>query len=376
MSNDLLSQLTERFHSIILDGASLVLLFAEWFSIDVVTPIEEEPSSLWRYQLVADVAMRDVLGKSENYKFYDGLNFLKQKEYFVPNKMPGFEADPLAILAVAIGIDKNGLHVDDVNWLDRIIIEAIDKEQDKWRLDLLNAARVVLKTDIQSLNNVIIKCALSSKGLYQIAKDDYKLAEEQCLTLSDICSEDALFRYVTLNTLIKTAGRIRFEKNELADISELLKNVEPALKRWPFEEKAKTQKSTIQKWDIQNEYHVQSFLWALLRPIFSDLKDEEYLKSVGYKHPRVDLAIESLRLIIEVKYLRESTQSALAKLIEEIAADASLYLSHNNNSFDKIIVFVWDNTGSVQHHNSLIQGMTQIRGIADAIIASRPGSWS
>jgi hypothetical protein len=179
-----------------------------------------------------------------------------------------------------------------------------------------------------------------------------------------------------LNTLMKIAGRIRFGKTEIEDISALLKNVEPALKRWPFEEKAKTQKSTIQKWDIQNEYHVQSFLWALLRPIFSDLKDEEYLKSVGYKHPRVDLAIESLRLIIEVKYLRESTQSALAGLIEQIAADASLYLSHNNSSFDKIIVFVWDNTGSVQHHNSLIQGMTEIRGIVDAVIVSRPGNWN
>lgn len=375
MSNDLLNLLMQRLHSTISDGASLVLLFAEWFNIDVETPTEEEPSSLWRYQLVADAAMRHVLGKSINYKFSDGLIFLKQKEYFVPNKIPGFEADPLAILAVAIGIEKNELDKNDVDWLDKIIVSAIDKEQDKWRLDLLKAARAILKTDTQSLDNVVIRCALSSKGLYQIDKEDYKVAEEQCLTLLDISSEDALFRYVTLNTLIKIAGRIRFGKTELEDISELLKNIEPAMKRWPFEEKAKTKNSTIQKWDIQNEYHVQSLLWALLRPIFSDLKDEEYLKSVGYKHPRVDLAIESLRLIVEVKYLRESTQSALADLIGEIAEDASLYLSLNNESFDKIIVFVWDNTGSVQHHNSLIQGMKQIRGIVDAVIVSRPGNW-
>jgi hypothetical protein len=68
-------------------------------------------------------------------------------------------------------------------------------------------------------------------------------------------------------------------------------------------------------------------------------------------------------------------QSALAGPIEEIAADASLYLSHNNSSFDKIIVFVCDNSGSVQHYASLIQGTKQIRGIVDAVIVSRPGSW-
>jgi hypothetical protein len=79
--------------------------------------------------------------------------------------------------------------------------------------------------------------------------------------------------------------------------------------------------------------------------------------------------------IIKVKYHREPMQSVLAGLLEEITADASLYLSHNNSSFDKIIVFVWHNSGSVQHHNSLIQGMKQIRGIVDAVIVSRPGSW-
>src|SRR5690606_36733248 len=114
------------------------------------------------------------------------------KEYFVPNTKPGFEADSLAILAVAIGIEKNGLDKNDVDGLDKIIVSAIDKEQDKWRLDLLKAARAILKTDTQSLDNVVIRCALSSKGLYQIDKEDYKEAEEQCLTLLDISSEDAL----------------------------------------------------------------------------------------------------------------------------------------------------------------------------------------
>jgi hypothetical protein len=47
--------------------------------------------------------------------------------------------------------------------------------------------------------------------------------------------------------------------------------------------------------------------------------------------------------IIKVKYHREPMQSVLAGLLEEITADASLYLSHNNSSFDKIIVFIWHN---------------------------------
>jgi REase_DpnII-MboI len=53
--------------------------------------------------------------------------------------------------------------------------------------------------------------------------------------------------------------------------------------------------------------------------------------SFGRSLPRCSrtsrIGVPSLRTIIEVKFLRSSCQPAYAALIEEIAADASLYLS-------------------------------------------------
>src|SRR5208282_1041391 len=102
-----------------------------------------------------------------------------------------------------------------------------------------------------------------------------------------------------------------------------------------------------------------------------DLEDEEYLRSLGYKHPRADLAIPSLQLIIEVKFLRESTQSALSNIIEQIAADTGLYLT-SPSSFSELLVFVWDDTRSTEHHSELKGGLLKLAGVKGAVIVARP----
>jgi hypothetical protein len=112
-------------------------------------------------------------------------------------------------------------------------------------------------------------------------------------------------------------------------------------------------------------------LWALLAPIFPDLEDEENFPSAGHKHPRVDLCLPSLRIIIEVKFLRTGRQKDCANLIEEVAADASLYRIPGSN-YDQIIAFVWDDSGSTEQHRELEQGLTKIPGVISAVIISRP----
>jgi len=78
--------------------------------------------------------------------------------------------------------------------------------------------------------------------------------------------------------------------------------------------------------------------------------------------------------VIEVKYLREATQSARAKIIEEVAADTSLYLT-DDSVYSSIVVFIWDATNSTYHHDELTYGIRKLLGIADVIIVSRPGEW-
>jgi hypothetical protein len=59
-------------------------------------------------------------------------------------------------------------------------------------------------------------------------------------------------------------------------------------------------------------------------------------------------------------------------LIEEIAADANLYLA-NNSPYKNIIVFIWDDTRRSEQHDFIIQGLLQLEGVLDAIVVSRPG---
>jgi hypothetical protein len=112
-------------------------------------------------------------------------------------------------------------------------------------------------------------------------------------------------------------------------------------------------------------------LWAILAPIFPDLDDEEWLKSVGQHHPRADLAIPSLELLVEVKFMRPGGKSAFGSVIQEVAADASTYLQEGSG-YRHIIAFVWDDAARTEEHPELRQGLMRIRGVRDVIVISRP----
>jgi hypothetical protein len=114
---------------------------------------------------------------------------------------------------------------------------------------------------------------------------------------------------------------------------------------------------------------VQSLLWAALAPIFPDLDDEEYLASLGQKQPRADLVERSLQLVIEVKFVRAAKQ--FADVIEEVAADASLYFSEGS-SYRAMLVFVWDDSARTQEHAELRQGLLRLRNVAGVTVVSRP----
>ena len=76
------------------------------------------------------------------------------------------------------------------------------------------------------------------------------------------------------------------------------------LRKWTWETEPRTTNGTARQWHIDHEYHVQNLLWVLLAPIFPDLDDEQYLTKIGQKNPRADLYIPSMRIIVEVKFLR------------------------------------------------------------------------
>ncbi len=175
----------------------------------------------------------------------------------------------------------------------------------------------------------------------------------------------AAFSWICRSAPVIVPGRI-----SVNHVSELLKGVPAGLRRWAWEEKPRTKGGEARKWHIDHEYHVQDLLYFLLAPIFPDLKDEEYFPSLGQKQPRTDLYIPSMKLIIEVKFLRQTDK--ITKIIDEVGSDASLYLKEGAD-YSGIIPFVWDASQRIEEHSQLQNGLREIRGILDAIVISSPG---
>ena len=158
----------------------------------------------------------------------------------------------------------------------------------------------------------------------------------------------------------------------LKDLTTFLERIPVGLKRWTWEEeKGRTRNSEPVKWLIENEYHVQNFLYVLLAPVFDDIADEINLQQVGQKSPRADLYLPSLHTIIEVKY-RKDNKKSFAKLIGEVAEDASLYHADTKYEDARLVCFLWDHTCSTQEHAKFKEGVLRIQGIDACVVVSSP----
>jgi len=157
----------------------------------------------------------------------------------------------------------------------------------------------------------------------------------------------------------------------LNDLVCFLENIPAGLRRWTWEEKARTKTSDPVKWLVQNEYHVQNLLYILLGPIFTDVSDELYLEPLGQKTPRIDLYLPSIHTIIEVKFKKDNKKS-FQSFIGEVAEDASLYRSDPKYKDSNLLCFLWDNTRATQEHTKFKEGVLKIEGIDACIAISAP----
>lgn len=218
---------------------------------------------------------------------------------------------------------------------------------------------------------------------------NYKLLLEQVIPLTNSQRTsliEAFSSYRNLKTNLEThlsklkAVKENYEKGllissqsalgsfSLEDVSKLLTQVPAGLRRWTWEEKSRTLNGQPRQWYIDNEYHVQNLLYFLLGAVFTDIREEEYTRSVGQKKPRVDLEIPSLKLVIEIKFWRSTDKPQ--KVIGEIAEDASLYLAEGS-PHKKIIAFIWDDYRRTEEHH-LLREIKRMNGIFDVVIVSRP----
>lgn len=340
----------------------------------------EAPEGLRQYNTVAEAAIVCAASDSDDAQQYfaEGIEWLQRRRFFVPGEAKGLEADPLACLALAAGILAHGPDAAKT-WLTDFVTKAIANEHDRGRGDLFRLTSAMLGNADHPTDRVspLLAVACARRLRTRPPREHQQKALAVVMSPAALDAGQALFHGAALRELFAIESAVDLAQPTIEQVASLLRGIPAALKRWPWEDKPKTTHKgvTAQRWDIQHEYHVQSLVWAILRPVFPGLEDEENLPSLGHKHPRADILVPGLRLVIELKYLREATQAARASVIEGIAADTALYRTPNSG-YDTIIALVWDATASSHHHAELESGIRKLQGIAAVIIVSRPGEWT
>ncbi|MEX5637477.1 hypothetical protein [Parafrankia sp. FMc2] len=79
---------------------------------------------------------------------------------------------------------------------------------------------------------------------------------------------------------------------------------------------------------------------------------------------------DRVRLLIEIKYARKA--SDFKDIEKQVMEDSVAYLA-NTDSYDKILVFIYDDSSSSEHHDTTRRALIGIENVTDVIIASRPG---
>lgn len=358
--------------------------FAAWIlqdlpvQLSLLKTLASEVSSLAdqrQSNVVALLGYAASVDSSHATSFADGVAWLRQRQYFIAGRASGFEVNGLALFGVAIGLRASSVSdLEATSWLKSLLTQSLQQQRPiDWNEALIAAAAAVLG-DSSAGNKIAadLRVALAARGVFAaeqtVRQEAWGIIAG--LTGSDDGMTRAAAQAAALGFLVRESSTLRTGTNSTSDVANVLSGLERSMRRWVWESKSRTPKSAVARWVIDNEYHVQDMLWSVLAPIFPDLDDEEWLKSLGHHHPRADLAIPSLRVIIEVKFARKDGKS-FSDLIQEVAADASTYLQ-DGSGYSSIIAFIWDDAARTEEHAELRQGLLRIRSVTDAIVLSRP----
>lgn len=377
------------------DDAFAAWLVSNCLPVKNLTTLSAEATSLMKaerlYHHVAVIGFAgDATGLSqaERDALVWGLQWLAGREPFPEGNPMGFCTDAVALLGIALGarvLKDDALKAAASAWAAKFIAKsyAMSGVHD-WQRCLLSAVSSLIgcpQLPMPTEQMVAdVRVALRSKGLFtdsdrtvleQDEAHSLGLLKEQVdgrIGLVRAALRIAAFDWIQRSVPTAVPGRATVE-----DVCKVLRRVPDGLRRWTWEEKPRTSRKggEARRWYIDHEYHVQNLLYLLLSPLFADLKDEEYFPSIGQKQPRTDLFIPSLKLIVEVKFVYERTR--FADIIGEVGEDASLYLAEAS-PYTRIVAFIWDDSRRTEEHGLLIQGLTKIDGVADAVVVSRPGA--
>lgn len=284
--------------------------------------------------------------------------------------LQAFALDPVGLLGILLGIRAAGDSRLESSVGTRIK-EALQASGPSYAQDPLKSAfrdacncilegtlSVEASTSPAILNALLSRLAIETPLLLA----DAALSESTKAATEDVDAFTAALHLASLHVLLRQSSAINLQRPTVEQILAVLNGVEAGLFRWAYGQ------NKTQKWEVANEYDVQSMLYFLLKPILPELKEEEVLPSIGRKRPRVDLVVPSMRLSIEVKFLRKSEQ--FNSILGEVAEDKSLYLGPSS-AYSRMIVFLWDDSSRTEEHALFRQGVQEL-GLDGAVVVSRP----
>lgn len=315
--------------------------------------------------------------------FAEGMGVVRRRTPF-PDDRISFAYQPLAFLGLAFGAVALGDAGETFRaWLVGVLDDPRRSEPTLHHALLYAYARHALTGEARVVDNVdryveadelalLLWCHL--RGAVRLADPRSGLSALQArvleaATMADERSLDAP-RAAVVWSAVHTAvergvGEIVLSGDHIALV---LRRFEAALRRWRWDDPARVQHPV--QWPITAEREVQDVLWLVLRSLVDDVVDEETLPRLGHSTYRADFGIPSLRLLIEAKYCRHA--SDFKAIEKEIMEDASAYLALSQDRYDRILVFIYDQSSSVQEHDLTASALRTLPQIEDVIIASRP----
>ncbi len=380
---EIINILTARAETIRADG-EMSMAFMAWTGSKLVSPanIEAERNrcvvltgAQRRYSDVASLGFLQSLYSEDaevRERLEDGLKWMTGRSIRSEGQYADFCSDSLALLGIALGARSTPATPSTRTWL-KAVLDADTGTQAEWDVSVRELAKLVAGYAATKALVAQIAVLAFSKGM-RVEPLDGKDTERVIALLrvgciSRMSDAEAVTLLFAFNFLEASQPLLALQAPSVASVSSVLANIKNGLTRWTWESKAKTTGAEPRQWHLDNEYHFQNLLWFTLRPLFPDAKEEEYKSAVGRVHPRLDIVLPSLRLIVEAKFWR--TRDSSKEMVREIAEDSGLYLTVNK-PYDSIIPVIWDNGRRVEEHDSLKQALLEIEGIVDPVIISRP----
>lgn len=250
-------------------------------------------------------------------------------------------------------------------------------ESGSWRRGLLNGVGVRIgdaKTNRKEGGEPLwFAAALQRRGWAVPAEksvsDVLKIALTDAASVSD--GFEAGLRLAAIDWSVNHAMDFDITALTVTDVAGVLQRVPAVFQRWTWEDKPRTARRGAQprRWHIENEYHFQSLLYTVLKPLIPALEEEQYMSPTGTYQPRADLCILALELVVEVKFWYHG--KSVKELTEEIAADLTLYLREDSR-YRNVIAVIWDDGARTEEQSELRRGLKGLTGLFDVVIVNRP----